>query len=175
MAAEFIELATSIHARLPEGHAPSTDRLHSADCVSAMSALRDVEVATESSAKSSKGTSTSDKRDLAKLAELKRDAARTCLGGDGTPSPAPQHVGQQPIVIAPVAPIAVSPNPSGPRLPALTSSALPPASVAPLKSITTCDAVGCWASDGTRLQKVGPNLLGPKGFCTVQGSVLNCP
>jgi hypothetical protein len=140
-----------------------------------MSALRDVEVAMESSAKSSNWTSTSDKRNLAKLAELKRDAARTCLGGDGTPSPAPQHVGKQPISVAPVAPVAVSPHSSGPRLPAHTSSRPPPASVAPLTSITSCDTVGCWASDGTRLQKVGPNLLGPKGFCTVQESVLNCP
>ena len=155
--------------------APSTDRLHSADCVGAISALHDVELAVTASAKSSNGTSAADSLDLAKLAELKRAAARTCLGGDGTPSPGPQHVRQQPISVAPVAPVAVSPNLSAPRLPALTSSPLPPVSVVPLKSIATCDTVGCWASDGTRLQKVGPNLLGPKGFCTVQGTVLNCP
>src|SRR5450631_1943632 len=133
--------------------APSTDRLHSAGCVSAMSALRDVEVAVAESAKSSKGTSAADDRVLAKLADQKRAAARTCLGSDGTLSPAPQHLGQQPISVAPVAPVAVSPIPSGPRLPAHTSSPLSPVSVAPLKSIASCDTVGCWASDGTRLQK----------------------
>jgi hypothetical protein len=49
-----------------------------------------------------------------------------------------------------------------------------PAPVLP-KSITSCDALGCWASDGTRLQRVGPNLLGPRGFCSAPGGVLQCP
>jgi hypothetical protein len=152
--------------------APSTDPLHSDGCVSAMSALHDVEDAVAASAKSSKGNSPADSRILSKLAELKRIAARTCLGSDGAPARAPQHVGQQPISVAPTA---VSPKPSEPRLPVLPPTLLPPVSAAPLKSITSCDAVGCWVNDGTRLQRVGPGLLGPKGFCTVQGSVLNCP
>jgi hypothetical protein len=152
--------------------APSNDRLQSAGCVNAMSALHDVEDAVVTSAKSGKGTGAADSRVIAKLAELKRVAAQTCLGGDGSLTPLPQHIGQQPIAVAPVT---VSPNASGARVPANTSPLLPPLSVAPLKSIASCDAAGCWASDGTRLQRVGPNLLGPKGFCTVQGSVLNCP
>ena len=45
----------------------------------------------------------------------------------------------------------------------------------PLLIITNCDALGCWASDGTRLQQQGSNLLGPRGYYTWQGSVLNCP
>lgn len=155
--------------------APSTDRLHSAGCVSAMSALRDVGVAMAGSTESSKGVSAADSRALAKLAELKRVAARTCLGGDGTAPPVPQQIGQKPISVAPVSPVAVTPNPSGLGLPEHTSPRPTTASVAPLTSITSCDPVGCWASDGTRLQKVGPNLLGPKGFCTVQGYALNCP
>lgn len=150
--------------------AAPTDPLHSAGCVSAMSALHDVEVAVAAAAKSSKGTHAADGRVLTKLAELKRDAARTCLGGDGSNSREPQHVG--PITAAPVA---VPPRTPPPRLPAHAPSPLPPVSVAPLKSITSCDAVGCWVNDGTRLQKVGPGLLGPTGFCSVQGSVLSCP
>lgn len=152
--------------------APPTDPLHSAGCVSAISALHDVEDAVAASAKSSKGTTPADGRVLRKLAELKRVAARTCLGGDGSLSRAPQHVGQQPIFVAPTA---VSPTPTEPRLPAHAHAPLPPVTVAPLKSIISCDAAGCWASDGTRLQKVGPGLLGPSGFCSVQGSVLSCP
>lgn len=152
--------------------ATAGDPLHSAGCVSAMSALHDVEAAVAAAAKSGKGAHAADARVLTKLAELKRDAARTCLGGDGSLSREPQHVGQKPITAAPVA---MPPRTSGPRLPAHASSTLPPVSVAPLKSITSCDAVGCWVSDGTRLQKVGPGLLGPTGFCSVQGSVLSCP
>ncbi len=159
-------LATSAMA------APSNDRLQTAGCVNAMSALHDVEDAVATSAKSGKGAGAADSLVIAKLAELKRVAARTCLGGDGTLTPLPQHVGQQPISVPPVV---VSPNTSGPRVPANTSPLMPPVSVAPLRSIASCDSVGCWASDGTRLQRFGPNLLGPKGFCTVQGSVLNCP
>jgi len=45
--------------------APSTDRLHSADCVGAISALHDVELAVTASAKSSNGTSAADSLDLA--------------------------------------------------------------------------------------------------------------
>jgi hypothetical protein len=70
-------------------------------------------------------------------------------------------------------------------LPALSRSGLPPPSplteVGPtatrrsLTSITQCDAAGCWASDGSRLQRLGPDLVGPKGVCSVQGSVLLCP
>ena len=44
-----------------------------------------------------------------------------------------------------------------------------------LLSTTSCDALGCTASDGTRLTRSGPLLMGPRGACTVQGSVLNCP
>jgi hypothetical protein len=44
-----------------------------------------------------------------------------------------------------------------------------------LVTITTCDPGGCWASDGSRLQRFGPNLVGPRGVCTVQASQLHCP
>ena len=42
-------------------------------------------------------------------------------------------------------------------------------------AITSCDAGGCWANDGSRLNRLGPNLWGPRGICTVQGSLLQCP
>ncbi|WP_295638039.1 hypothetical protein [uncultured Methylibium sp.] len=53
-----------------------------------------------------------------------------------------------------------------------------PSAIAPPPSplvVTGCDATGCWASDGSRLQRLGPDLVGPRGTCTVQGAVLACP
>jgi hypothetical protein len=41
--------------------------------------------------------------------------------------------------------------------------------------VTTCDIGGCWTSDGTRLQRAGPDLVGPRGVCTVQGALAFCP
>lgn len=156
--------------------APSTDSLHSAECASALHALQDVEDAMLASTKSSQGNGAADRPVLSKLAKLKRDAARTCLGGDGSVSRPHQHLGQTPLSVTPVTatPLLPLPLPS-PRLPARTPSPLQPVLVPPLKSVVSCDAVGCWINDGTRLQKLGPGLLGPKGFCSVQGSVLSCP
>ena len=51
----------------------------------------------------------------------------------------------------------------------------PPVRIEPPLTVTGCDASGCWASDGTRLQQAGPQLLGPRGFCSVQGALLQCP
>jgi hypothetical protein len=45
----------------------------------------------------------------------------------------------------------------------------------PPLSVTSCDALGCWANDGTRLQRVGPSLLGPRGYCSTAGTALSCP
>lgn len=140
--------------------APSSDAVHSTGCVNALNALHDVEDAVAASTPSGKAGRAADPRVLTRLAELKRAAARTCIGGDGTPSPAPQHLGRQPVSVAPVT---VSPNPSRPRLARHTDSPPPPVSVVPLRSITSCDAVGCWASDGSRLQKLGPKSVGSEG------------
>jgi hypothetical protein len=45
----------------------------------------------------------------------------------------------------------------------------------PPLSVTSCDALGCWANDGTRLQRAGPGLLGPRGYCSTAGAALSCP
>jgi hypothetical protein len=50
-----------------------------------------------------------------------------------------------------------------------------PVPTPPLVSITSCDANGCWASDGTRLQRFGSQLLGPRGVCSRVGAVVHCP
>ena len=42
--------------------------------------------------------------------------------------------------------------------------------------ITTCDAAGCWTSDGRRLERVAPDMfVGPRGICSGQGVMLQCP
>jgi hypothetical protein len=41
--------------------------------------------------------------------------------------------------------------------------------------ITSCDPSGCWSTDGTRLNRIGPELAGPRGICGVQAGVASCP
>jgi hypothetical protein len=41
--------------------------------------------------------------------------------------------------------------------------------------ITACDPGGCWDSNGTRLNRAGPVLLGPTGACSVSGGFVHCP
>ena len=104
---------------------------------------------------------------------LRRAAARACLGADADSAPPPRRTLKAPIEItapgalrAPDAPVLAAPQ----RLPAAPL----PAPTPPL-SVSACDATGCWTSAGTRLPRVGAGLLGPRGVCTVQGSLLVCP
>jgi hypothetical protein len=135
-----------------------------------------------------------------RLLSLRRSAARACLGAQAegraaaplTPTQrAPAHA----LDLVPPGPAADGPASLGSALsrrpdpapgtgPALQAAPLlpaapvpgsgPPRSQAPLGA-TACDPGGCWASDGTRLQRVGPQLLGPRGFCSLQGGLLHCP
>ena len=99
---------------------------------------------------------------------LRRRAAQACLGGTGD-MPPPTRTLQAPISIAPLR----SPAPYAP--PAARGSNPSPATKPP-SVVTGCDALGCWANDGTRLNRVGPTQLqGPRGLCTVQGTSLQCP
>jgi hypothetical protein len=102
------------------------------------------------------------------LEAARRRAASACLARrDDAPAPA-SRLAQPPQSVPPVAV-----TPRAPARPAAPPAAVP-APRAPV-AITACDAVGCWSSDGTRLQRVGPDLLGPRGFCTTTAGVLNCP
>jgi hypothetical protein len=42
-------------------------------------------------------------------------------------------------------------------------------------AITSCDPGGCWANDGSRLNRVGTTLLGRQGVCILHGTLLQCP
>ncbi len=114
----------------------------------------------------------------APLEGLRKQAAQACLGGDGQPPPPAQHIGQQPVAVPPI----LSPIPSPDRvqaapLPRAAAGVAPAPLARPAAppTVTGCDQAGCWASDGTRLNRVGPVLQGPRGMCTVQGALLNCP
>jgi hypothetical protein len=45
----------------------------------------------------------------------------------------------------------------------------------PRPIIVSCDAGGCFTSDGARLPRVGGQLLGPGGLCSAQTPGQTCP
>jgi hypothetical protein len=107
----------------------------------------------------------------AKLAAAQRHAAAACLRSRADPPPARQPYVQSPIAIEPVPMTRPAPpiaRPVAPAPPVVRPAERP-------RFITTCDAIGCWADDGSRLDRVGPNLRGPRGPCTLQGTLLTCP
>jgi hypothetical protein len=128
-----------------------------------------------------------------RLQAAKRQAALSCLGislpADGQqngeagaatlkadhtkPAPAPRN--RVPPPPLPVEPIRLRPTPM--LAPITAPAAPPPALPAPPGPavITTCDDAGCWDSKGIRYNQQGPVLLGPRGVCTRQGGLLNCP
>jgi hypothetical protein len=77
----------------------------------------------------------------------------------------------------------VPPLAGTPRLPLPASVPAPLESTRPVVPqsrtptvITTCDAAGCWTSDGRRLERVAPDMfVGPRGICSGQGVMLQCP
>ena len=107
----------------------------------------------------------------AAVQSLRASAARTCLGGTGTPGSRPARALQAPIAIPP--PI-ITPAPllvpmAQPAPPA------PPVAIDRPATATHCDIGGCWANDGQHLRQVGPNLAGPNSLCSQQGGVVYCP
>ena len=97
-------------------------------------------------------------------------AARTCLGLAEPMQPRANRWAQPPISVPP-------PTIEPPRRPPVVASPVappPPVHIERPATMTGCDLNGCWTNDGSRLQRVGPNLLGPNGLCTLQGGVAFC-
>lgn len=157
-------------ALVSSAHPAHADPLKSRGCVDAVAALDDVERATAASRASQAKGVVADAATMARLRGLRHQAARLCLGG--APDEEPGVLSRAPVPTVQAQPRMPLPTPAatatGPRTP-------PPPAIAPLRSITSCDAAGCWASDGSRLQKMGPDLLGPHGLCRTLGTVLSCP
>ncbi len=109
------------------------------------------------------------------LPQRQRAAAQACLGTAAAASaasgpkrsPAPFPL---PGVVRPA-----TVQPGSVRPPAGPAPGMAPIRQAPLVTLGACDAQGCWASDGTRVQRLGPVLLGPRGYCTQTGTFLHCP
>lgn len=145
------------------------ERLESGDCRRALDALQ-VQEAAMAALQPPEGPAHGAAR--ARLESLRQDAAHACLGGNAA-ALVPQRLAQPPVTVPRVR---VDPPRMPPVPPAMTPPpALAPRVVAPPVRVIACDATGCWASDGSRLLRAGPSLLGPRGLCSVQGTALHCP
>jgi hypothetical protein len=103
--------------------------------------------------------------------DAQRQAAAAACLGTASRAARPSRIAQPPVVVPP--PQIELPQRAAP----LPPPTLPPPAVAidraPVPA--TCDAGGCWTSDGTHLRHVPPNLAGPAGLCTQQGGLVYCP
>jgi hypothetical protein len=108
---------------------------------------------------------------------LRRVAARDCLGHAGTAAPAASaplpHSALPPIAVPPVA---VPPAPTLPAAPpeAAQRRAPPLPGSRPPPFVTSCDALGCWTSEGARLPHTGRNPLNARVRCSLQGQIVVC-
>lgn len=153
---------------VPWALAQDGDALHATACRQALAALQEREAAADVSAAEPAHQAT-----LAQLKAARDHAARTCLQSRTDRPALPGRLAQPPMGAVPP-PLATLPQ-LAPLPPPPAGISVPPLRIAPPVSITACDALGCWASDGTRLQRAGPNLLGPHGFCSAPAGVLHCP
>ena len=144
------------------GNASRADPLRSPACLNALDALHSREATLAPARVTDSG-----------LLALRRRAAAVCLGMRDDAPVVPGRLAQPPVSTGGL-----------PRAPAVVALPLPTAApsqprslVMPTPPLTTlnCDAVGCTASDGSRLNRMGPNLWGPGGACIALGPVLQCP
>jgi len=156
----------------------TSDPLQSDECQHALAELSAQEAAVAETSRANGGVTANDRRLIdATLAPARRRVAQACLARAPDPAAlaAPSLVRPPPIATAPLV-VAPASSPA-PNSPTAHAAPIPPASARAEKpyAITSCDAGGCWANDGSRLNRVGPNLWGPRGICTVQGSLVQCP
>jgi hypothetical protein len=146
------------------------DPLQAPECRAAIDALQVQESAADARAGGAAGARDGRVPSSGLLA-ARREAALRCLASRVDPPVPPGQLIRAPIVVAP---IAVA------RPAARLASHVRPAVPSPLpipgpRTVTSCDAGGCWANDGSRLDRVGPNLWGKHGLCTLTGTLLQCP
>lgn len=149
------------------------DPLESPQCRQALKAVEAEQVATaaarEADPRRYRGA-------LERLTAARQRAAAACLRARaGVPPVQRGPAFQAPIAVPPVStPPRAAPPPARSEAPGDMRVPLPPRT-ASSSALTSCDATGCWTSGGTRLQRVGPSLLGPNGFCTAHGRLVLCP
>lgn len=159
-------LGMTLAMLLASSAAPAqVDPLRAPACLAALEALGRAEDA----AAAAKASGSPPAGPGSALAAARRRVGAVCLGSaDLTPQPARVR---QPMAVESSLPLPASPL----RPPGSPGAPLPAAPARPLVTISGCDPAGCWASDGTRLQRQGQLLLGPRGYCTTLGTVLTCP
>ena len=160
-------------------HAADVDPLRSIDCRRAVASMQAEETAEAERRAGSVSTPSTPPAPSPALQDARRDAAKRCLASRLDVEPPHGRFAQAPIVVEPVG--SPAPGPLAPNLHAPMPSTHPSTPSAALPtgkrpgSVVSCDPGGCWASDGSRLQRVGPVLWGPRGACTTQGASLQCP
>lgn len=105
----------------------------------------------------------------ARLQPVRKRVADACLGGLTTSPPPSQRTWAAP-----------SPTRQAPASPQVRAAPKPLGSEPLLRleapvTVTHCSGAICTASDGSTLTRVGPNLVGPRGACRVEGMFLRCP
>jgi hypothetical protein len=144
-----------------------------AACRTALQALAQAEEALLARAAASAPADDSRHRAAtAQLFPLRQQVADACLGGMTTSPPPSQRSGVGALPARPAAPLA--PAARMPQTPVPVVTIPVPRFDAPV-TITHCNGMNCVASDGSTLTRVGPNVIGPKGPCTVAGNQVRCP
>jgi hypothetical protein len=111
----------------------------------------------------------------AKVKAVQVQAARACLGNSGAADREAERLAVPPpgsAVVVPLPALRPQREPSPALRPPTPVVVTPPR---PPTMVTNCDPGGCWTNDGTRIQKLGPTMVGPKGVCTVVGGITTCP
>lgn len=159
-------------ALAPPTGAPAEELPRTPACRTALQALDQAEEALAASAAAASAAVPDHDRQravAARLQPLRLRVANACLGGLTTSPPPSQHSW---VVPAPARPTVAVPRPVPPGTPPVT---VPLPRFEPPVTVSNCNAATCLASDGSMLTRVGPNLVGPRGTCTMQGMFLRCP
>jgi hypothetical protein len=137
---------------------PDADPLSSSECVAAREEL-DKAISEPAGSRQARSERLARARQRAALVCLGRESARERAGAPQPPQAVPPPV------------VGVRPAQAAPAI----ATPQPPLAIPRAAAITTCDPAGCWDSEGRRLNNMGPLLMGPRGLCTIQGGLLNCP
>lgn len=155
----------------PAVQAQAGESLRTAECRRALERLQVRESAAAAASKTGRPQEAAQQQaERTRLEMLRRRAVHACLGARAAGIPPAGRLAEPGIAVPPVE---VRPPAARPSLRPPPPS--PPVRIEPPLTVMSCDAAGCWASDGSRLQQVGPDLLGPRGFCSRQAGLLQCP
>lgn len=145
-------------------------------CHTALKSLADAEDALAAAAGAASSAPAADdtrqRAVTAQLLPLRQRVADACLGGmTASPSPA-QRTWVGPLPARPATPAQPPARPLQSGNPVVT---VPMPRIDPPVILQHCTGLTCLASDGSTLTRVGPNVVGPRGVCTVVAGSVRCP